>query len=90
MSQVLNKMVAVINPVTPLAIFTTEQAVDWALEPHNVQGKARKAAMHLAPFNIKLGQPFPYLKRWSAMLGLNDPDCALKKEIAQRHQVVEQ
>ena len=90
LSLVLRKMVAVLNPRTTLSIFTTEPAVDWALEPIHVTGKAQKAAMHLAQVNIKLSQPPSYLRKWSAMLRLNDPDAAEKDEIAQRHRIVAQ
>ena len=83
-------MVAVINPSTPWSIFTTEPVVDWALDQDNVQGQAKQSATHLTQVHLKLSQPTTYLKRWSAIFRLNDPDCAIKEDIAQRHQIVAQ
>jgi len=60
------------------------------MEPINVHGKVRKAALHLTQLNLKLSKPPSYLKKLSQVFQFADPDKQVKADSLQRHRVLAQ
>ena len=89
-ARILKKVRHLIIPGHVLHVFTEEPAVEWALNPTMVTGRATKAALTAGTFNLKWGRAPGRFQRFGGLFSYNSPELEARQLSAERRKVESQ
>lgn len=83
-----------IHPLLPyskkIQVFTSDDAVGWALDPKEVSGRSAKAALAVSEFDVTWSKAKGKYQRFGGLFSYNSPDLQARQRAAERRKVESQ